>query len=378
MCKDNNWATSKEILNMFKLRLQNFLNQLLHVLLYQLVFWYLALAGFVFLTNEQLFVLKFTPDSYLSIFLSIFFFSSFLAVALSLFEGIFSDRLMRIIHVSALNVLRILFLFVLIYIVLVFARFDLHTIEQLYIQKNYQKLQPEYTWLSLRFAVYFLITCFFNHFIIEMIKRLGSGNIFFWLLGRLKKPREEERIFMFVDMKSSTTIAEKLKHEKFSYLVQDVFNDMSVVSRYSGSIYQYLGDGAIVSWKIDKGLRDNNFLKAFFEFSKVIENRGRYYNRKYGFVPKFKAGIHLGKVMVLQVGRIRRDVSYNGDTINTAARIESMCNEYRQNLLISGDLYKQTKNKKEYNFKDIGDIQLKGKRKPVDIYQVKEKPKKRK
>jgi adenylate cyclase len=153
---------------------------------------------------------------------------------------------------------------------------------------------------------------------------------------------------------------------------------MSVVSRYSGSIYQYLGDGAIVSWKIDKGLRDNNFLKAFFEFGKVIENRGRYYNRKYGFVPKFKAGIHLGKVMVLQVGRIRRDVSYNGDTINTAARIESMCNEYRQNLLISGDLYQQTKNKKEYNFKDIGDIQLKGKRKPVDIYQVKEKPKKRK
>jgi adenylate cyclase len=41
--------------------------------------------------------------------------------------------------------------------------------------------------------------------------------------------------------------------------------------------------------------------------------------------------------MVLQVEQTRRDIAYNGDTINIAACIESLCNEYQQALLISGD-----------------------------------------
>jgi len=77
--------------------------------------------------------------------------------------------------------------------------------------------------------------------------------------------------------------------------------------------------------------------------------------------------------MVLQVGQIRRDISYNGDTINTAARIESMCNEYHQDLLISGDLHDMIIDKSPFSFKNISNIKLKGKRKAVDIYQVKKK-----
>jgi adenylate cyclase len=75
--------------------------------------------------------------------------------------------------------------------------------------------------------------------------------------------------------------------------------------------------------------------------------------------------------MVLLVGKIRRDISYNGDTINTAARIEAMCNEYKQNLLISGDLYNLMKDERDFNIKNVGNIKLKGKRKNVNIYQVK-------
>ncbi len=90
-------------------------------------------------------------------------------------------------------------------------------------------------------------------------------------------------------------------------------------------------------------------------------------------MPKFKAGVHAGKVMVLQVGKIRRDISYNGDAINTAARIESVCNDYRQELLISGDLYNLLKDKKRFNFKNIDKIKLKGKRKEIEIYYVKQK-----
>ena len=227
--------------------------------------------------------------------------------------------------------------------------------------------------IFIRFLVYFYVIGILNYFIRGTIKKIGRGNVRSWMLGLMDKPREEERIFMFIDMKSSTTIAEKLEHKKFSHLVQDVFNDLAVVDNYDGEIYQYLGDGAIVSWNLKKGLKRNNFINAFFAFTYVINKRSRYYNRKYDFIPKFKAGAHAGKVMVLQVGQVRRDISYNGDTINTAARIESMCNEYRQNFLISGELYNLINTPEEFNFKEVGDIKLRGKRKNTSIYQVKQK-----
>jgi adenylate cyclase len=191
-----------------------------------------------------------------------------------------------------------------------------------------------------------------------------------WLFGQLNKPREEDRIFMFVDMKDSTRIAEKLEHKRFSNLVQDVFNDMWIIDSYQGDLYQYLGDGAIFSWSNKKGTQNNNCINAFFAFQRQIEKRSKYYNRKYGFVPGFKAGMHAGKIMVLQVGKFRRRISYNGDTINTTARIESMCNEYKQDLLISVDLEVRLKKKKHFRTKEIGNIKLRGKRKSVNLYKV--------
>ena len=148
---------------------------------------------------------------------------------------------------------------------------------------------------------------------------------------------------------------------------------MAVVDNYLGEIYQYLGDGAIISWNLKRGIANNNFLKAFFSFTRIINKRERYYMRKYGLLPKFKAGIHVGKVMVLQVGQIRRDISYNGDTLNTTARIEEKCNDFKQNLLISGDLYEMISDTRDFIIKNIGNIKLKGKRKGIDIYQVKQK-----
>ncbi len=207
----------------------------------------------------------------------------------------------------------------------------------------------------------------------SVMKKVGRGNFKNWIFGMMNKPREDERIFMFIDMKSSTRIAEKLSHEKFSHLVQDVFNDMAIVDNYMGEIYQYMGDGAIISWSLKKGLKNNNFLKAFYGYANLIAKREKYYHKKYDLIPKFKAGVHVGKVMVLQVGRIRRDISYNGDTLNTTARIESMCNEYNKSLLISGELYNMLDPKDGFHFKEVGNIRLKGKRRMVDIYQVREK-----
>lgn len=351
-------------------------NKVLRNFFFHIFFWYLSLLFYTFLTGEkQIFKVYLNLLEVENVYLIILFLSIWISILFSLIDMVFSDRIVRffprrfIIFLKSSLYLATAFVLILIASKSPITSFPYKTYSEIL------KHLPEIDIIFIRFLAYFYLAGFLINFLKATIKKVGRANFKNWVLGMLNKPREEERIFMFIDMKSSTTIAETLEHKKFSHLVQDVFNDLAVVDNYYGEIYQYLGDGAIISWNIKTGLKHNNFIKAFYAFTHVIHKRHRYYARKYGIIPQFKAGVHAGKVMVLQVGQIRRDISYNGDTINTAARIESMCNEFRQNLLISGELHKMIIDKSNYSFKLAGDLKLKGKRKSTEIYLIKQKEK---
>ena len=343
-------------------------------LLFHFIFWYCALLLFAFLTgNDQLFSKYVQLIQVRSLFLTNFFVASAIAILFTISDTLFKDRIIKYSSSWVIIILPTILYFVLGFLLLILAPLSPKVILNMYQQTDVTKLLPSFDIQFIRFMVYFYLACFFNNFLQSVIKKVGKGNFRNWIFGMMNKPREDERIFMFIDMKSSTHIAEKLSHEKFSHLIQDIFNDMAIIDNYMGEIYQYMGDGAIISWPVNKGLKNNNFLRAFYGFSNLITKREDYYHRKYDLIPRFKAGVHVGKVMVLQVGRIRKDISYNGDTLNTAARIESMCNEYNKSLLISGDLHNIIHPKDGFYFKEVGNIRLKGKMKLVDIYHVREK-----
>ncbi len=349
-------------------------NSFIRAFIYHLFFWYSSLLLYAFFTGgQQLFFNYLTFIKIHSIFLNIFYLALFLALLFTFLDSLFSDRLLRHSPVRFLAVLRSIFYFIIVIIIFVLASHPANELKESLNWKKLQILMPKFNIAFFRFLTYFYIARLLDNFLKGMVKRIGRGNYFKWFFGLLKKPREEERVFLFIDMKSSTTIAERLEHKKYSYLVQDVFNDMAIVDNYYGDIYQYLGDGAIISWSVKMGLRKNNCINAFFAFERLMQRRATSYKKKYGIVPHFKASMHVGKIMVLQVGTIRRDISYNGDTLNTTMRIESMCNELQGNLLISGDLFDLLSNKKAFNFKTIGTTHLKGKRRVVDIYEVKKK-----
>ena len=343
-------------------------------LFFHFIFWYCSLLLFAFLTgNDQLFSKYVELTEIHSILLTNLFVAFSLALLFTLSDTLFKDRILRITSSRVMAILPSILYFILGFLLLILAPLSPKVILNIHNQADVSKLLPTIDIHFTRFMVYFYLACFFNNFIQSVMKKVGRGNFKNWIFGMMNKPREDERIFMFIDMKSSTHIAEKLSHEKFSHLVQDVFSDMAIVDNFLGEIYQYMGDGAIISWSVKKGLKNNNFIRAFYGFSNLITKRDDYYHRKYNLIPKFKAGVHVGKVMVLQVGRIRRDISYNGDTINTTARIESMCNDYNKNLLISGDLYNMVHPKEDFHFTEVGNIRLKGKRRLVDIFHVREK-----
>ena len=352
----------------------NRLAEHLKYFIYQIVFWYGIFLFYIFITGDNtVFTVYFNLLLLDNIYLILLVFGSAISFLFFMLNLLFTDRLIRFLPTRMIVFFKWLMYFGSAFILmLVAARFSVEKIRLGSYKEIFRQI-PKMDIHFFRFLAYFYLSGIIFNFLKGMRMRMGRMNFIRWFFGILSKPREEERIFMFIDMKSSTSIAEKLLHKKFSYLVQDVFNNMTIFGFYHGEIYQYLGDGAIISWKVKKGPLDSHYLRAYFAFKKRISSRRKYFKRRYNLIPEFKAGVHVGQVMVLQVGQTRRDISYNGDTINTAARIESMCKEYRQDLLISEDLYQRTRDKNVYLYKEIDKIKLKGKRKSTGIYQVKER-----
>lgn len=208
-------------------------------------------------------------------------------------------------------------------------------------------------------------------FIKIAIERFGSGTFFKMLLGRYKNPREEDRIFMFLDLKDSTAIAEQLGHHKYSQFIQDCFYDLNeVVLDYNAEIYQYVGDEVVLSWPYQKGLENNNCIGVFFAFEAHRKSKKEFYLKKYKVFPEFKAGLHGGPLMVAEVGFIKKEIAYHGDVINTSARIQAECNKHNVTLLLSEKIMKDIKINLGAKIRFLTNVVLKGKQKKVNIYTI--------
>ncbi len=224
---------------------------------------------------------------------------------------------------------------------------------------------------AILWIIYSIIISFLIYFLQVVKSKIGSRILVNLILGKYHNPRIETRIFMFLDMKDSTTHAENLGHIRFSSLIQDSLNDLTrAIIEHKVEVYQYVGDEAILTWGLRQGFENANCLQVYHTFQSTLEGRREYYENHYGFVPFFKAGVHLGEVTVSEVGIIKREIAYHSDVLNTAARIQGKCNEFDAELLISEDLKNGFKSQKYFSFQHIGGISLKGKQLPVNIYKV--------
>ncbi len=221
--------------------------------------------------------------------------------------------------------------------------------------------------------IYFGSLIVLTNFFILTNRKFGPGNLFLIFLGKYHQPKVEDRIFMFVDLKASTTYAEQLGHLKYSKLIQSCFHDLNtVVRKYKADIYQYVGDEVVLTWNTKDGLEDLNCIKLFFAFQKKINIHANYYRKRFDMTPEFKAGLNTGMVTVAEVGDIKREIAYHGDVLNTGARIQHLCNDYNVQLLATEDLILKIKNLETFQTTLMGTVALRGKTKEVAIYAVAE------
>jgi adenylate cyclase len=214
--------------------------------------------------------------------------------------------------------------------------------------------------LSFLFSLYSMLeTLLGRHFLIRL------------LTGKYHKPFEEERIIMFLDLKSSTSIAEKIGHKLFLSFLNDFMYDISQpVLKSKGEIYKYVGDGAIITWKMKYAQKKANPVVCFFQIRELLDKNKNNYISKFGVVPTIKAGVHGGFVVTGEMGHIRKEIAYMGDVINTTSRIESMCNSLNVDFLISDEILTQFSYLENYETVDLGEHILKGKENPVKLSTV--------
>ena len=208
---------------------------------------------------------------------------------------------------------------------------------------------------------------------LQVNDKYGPGVFRSFILGKYFQPTREERIFMFLDLRSSTSIAERLGEERYFTFIKNVFKDVTPAIIYSkGEIYQYVGDEIVISWKIGNGIKDANCIQCFFEVQSALIQKKDFYQSTFdGIIPEFKAGLHYGHVMAGEVGVVKRDIAFSGDVLNSTSRIQSMCNELGVNILFSGNLLKKLMLKPNlFNPKRIGEIELRGKEEKLMLFTV--------
>lgn len=234
--------------------------------------------------------------------------------------------------------------------------------------------QAKINLLSLGFLKFILLWYIFTTLTLVALQvndKYGQGVFRDLLMGKYHRPRTEFRIFMFLDLNKSTTVAEQIGHAKYFELLRYFFDLMTdPVINTEGEIYQYVGDELVISWTEKSGVKNNNAVRCFFEIQKVIASHKEEFESNFGMVPEFKAGFHSGPVTVGELGIIKKDIVYSGDVLNTAARLMELCKEYEKAVLLSGEVKSQLMVNHDYHFEKIGALPIRGKTEEVEVYSM--------
>lgn len=205
---------------------------------------------------------------------------------------------------------------------------------------------------------------------IEVNEKYSRGVFINIMLGRYLQPKEERRIILFLDLKDSTPIAEKLGHKEYFKFIRDfIFYISSGFIQNDGRIYQYVGDEIVVWWPESKA-NARKAIASLLSGRRELHKQFNRFKRKYGTLPEYKAGIHTGTVMVGQVGIEKKDLVMSGDAINTAARICKACTDMNQKFIISKDVM-DLLDMKEWQSESLGAVDLKGKNQGVELFALK-------
>jgi adenylate cyclase len=207
-----------------------------------------------------------------------------------------------------------------------------------------------------------------GNLIFELGGLLGWGTLKSLLTGRYAVPRAELKTFLLIDMRDSTGLAERLGPIRFHQLLNDFFRDISHAAlECEAEIHKYVGDEAILTWADEAGLADGAALACPFIARDFIALREARYRERFGVVPTFRAALHCGEIVAGEIGDLRREVAYVGDTLNVAARLLDAAKTLGRDVLVSAELLQRATLPDNLRALELPMLEVRGRAVPLGI-----------
>ena len=137
-----------------------------------------------------------------------------------------------------------------------------------------------------------------------------------------------------------------------------------------GAIYRYVGDEAIITWRLDEPRDLRVAVEFVFCLRSRITARGEEYRSRFGVVPDFRAALHAGPVVAGEMGDSKLEIVLLGDTVNTTARIEQACGELDRTFLVSEQALALINLPNGVESERMPPATLKGKSRQVRLYAI--------
>lgn len=207
--------------------------------------------------------------------------------------------------------------------------------------------------------------------VLQVVRMVGARNFLYFALGRYRQPVPEDHIFMFLDLAGSTALAERLGDVGVQRLITRFFFDISEpIAEYGGQIHQYVGDEMVVTWRLRNGKLNRRAVECCFAIEALVRGKAEEYEREFGVIPGYRIGLHAGPIVISQCGDQKQEISFFGDTINTASRIQEQCKAFACTLLLSGELLKKIDMPDTLRASQVGTVRLRGRGQATDLYSV--------
>ncbi len=242
--------------------------------------------------------------------------------------------------------------------------------------------------LSLLYPVGLAVACYllglFYHYLEELLERKRVTAVF----GRYVAPQVVKEILtsgeaglklggvrreitvLFADIRGFTPFSEKAEPEEVVEVLNEYLDLCArAIFAYGGTLDKFIGDAAMALFNAPLDLPDHA-LKAAQAAWVMQEGSAQMKERllaKYGRTVDFGVGINTGEAIVGNIGaQFRMDYTAIGDTVNTAARLES--NAKPGQILLSQSTYERVK--EQVKVSGLGEITVKGKSQRLAVYQL--------
>jgi adenylate cyclase len=188
------------------------------------------------------------------------------------------------------------------------------------------------------------------------------------ITGRYHSPVEENRFVLFVDIAGSTGLAERLGGIAIHRLLDRTFRLLTLaVVDYRGEVLNYVGDEVIVTWRERDGAVDCRPLRCFAAMRDELSAASSQLVREFGAVPRIRGSLHFGPVIVGEIGDVKRAIVFNGDVMNTAARLEELSRTVDGGFLASRTAMQRFNSAPPFAIRDLGRLPIRGRADGIDV-----------